>query len=448
MRDVNEVRFRLGGDQGLYQQEQGKFYIGVGRTQLGILKNLMSFGRLQQLTRTITLGDGTGITVQSFPGQDTIIINPPYMGGVAKPAMQDIYETIIGENVIIVGQSGSYPVMWTNGSIKQLEIPSGYSSGLAIAISTDGSTIVGAIDGHPAIWNRKSGSVVVNTLPMPLSPNGYPNTTGLIYCTSENGSVAGGYTPYTGNYKSGFLEEKSTGIFSGLPFHAPSNGYDNLALGCSGDGTIFVGYGNVVSSIQYAGGVFPLVWAQDPITKAYSANYLALPSGYTNGLANNISQDGRVVVGSVWYVSSSHVVGDSYLCIWIDGVPYDLGLGYQVVDCSQDGNILVAETANGHSALITKDSSGNYTVFNDLGNPPPGYSLSVYKMSAKGDIVVGGTGVSAFMWSGGKVQMLPPLQTGWIANAYGITELDEYNDPDDPDLPSTTSLVGTVPVLP
>lgn len=52
-------------------------YLGIARTQLGILKNLMSFQELKQLSRTVELSDGTRIFVQSIFGQDTIRIDMP-----------------------------------------------------------------------------------------------------------------------------------------------------------------------------------------------------------------------------------------------------------------------------------------------------------------------------------------------------------------------------------
>jgi len=52
-------------------------YLGIARTQLGILKNLMSFQDLKQLSRTVELSDGTRIFVSSIFGQDTIRIDAP-----------------------------------------------------------------------------------------------------------------------------------------------------------------------------------------------------------------------------------------------------------------------------------------------------------------------------------------------------------------------------------
>lgn len=71
-REVGEVRFGFTGDT-----KAAQAYGGIARTQLGILKNLMSFNNLQQLSRSIKLSDGTTIFVSSIFGQDTIRVDVP-----------------------------------------------------------------------------------------------------------------------------------------------------------------------------------------------------------------------------------------------------------------------------------------------------------------------------------------------------------------------------------
>lgn len=71
-RETGVIRSGYAGDV-----DAAKQYTGIARTQLGILKNLMSFNNLQQLSRTVTLVDGTTIFVQSVFGQDAIIVTVP-----------------------------------------------------------------------------------------------------------------------------------------------------------------------------------------------------------------------------------------------------------------------------------------------------------------------------------------------------------------------------------
>ena len=56
---------------------RAKQILGEGRHQLRILKNLMSFQKLQQLQRTVRLNDGTIIQCSSFFGQDTVNVFVP-----------------------------------------------------------------------------------------------------------------------------------------------------------------------------------------------------------------------------------------------------------------------------------------------------------------------------------------------------------------------------------
>jgi hypothetical protein len=69
-RSTDPTRLRLNGPD-------AQRFIGVARTQMGILKESMGFGNLPQLSRTVTLADGTRIFVQSVFGQDTIRIDRP-----------------------------------------------------------------------------------------------------------------------------------------------------------------------------------------------------------------------------------------------------------------------------------------------------------------------------------------------------------------------------------
>lgn len=72
MREDGPVRFRFEGDAAAAQG-----YAGQARTLLGILKNNMRLGGLQQLSGQVTLSDGATVFCQSMFGQDTIKITAP-----------------------------------------------------------------------------------------------------------------------------------------------------------------------------------------------------------------------------------------------------------------------------------------------------------------------------------------------------------------------------------
>lgn len=104
MREFGEIRLQFAGDK---KAAQG--YIGVARTQLGILKNLMSFSQLKQLSRTVTLDDGTQIKVSSVFGQDAVTINVPPV--TTSPNEPVISGTVKGTKVVdYVGVTMPNPV--------------------------------------------------------------------------------------------------------------------------------------------------------------------------------------------------------------------------------------------------------------------------------------------------------------------------------------------------
>jgi hypothetical protein len=71
-RDIGVIRKQFVGDT-----PTAKEYVGIARTQIGILKNLMSFNNLSQLSRTVTLANGVVITVRSIGGIDSMAIYAP-----------------------------------------------------------------------------------------------------------------------------------------------------------------------------------------------------------------------------------------------------------------------------------------------------------------------------------------------------------------------------------
>ncbi len=434
MRDYGAIRSLFVPDLNAPDDGVQFNYEGVARTQLGILKNLMSFNNLQQLCRTVVLPDGTEIFVQSVYGQDTIRITPPSATIEAPGEIPQTMELLL-PSTIIVGASGNggeppvfYPCMWVNGLVKALPTPAN-TTGLAAAISKDLSTIVGVIGSSPGVWDRQSLSyLTIHSLPIPPYGGGYDS--GYATCVDRTGSKVIGYTPNATN-DIGFIWDKSTGIASALPSLAPTDGYKSRPLGCSIDATTIVGFRHTGYSGYTPAGSLPLIWQQDPITLEYSVETLPLPSGMTNGLAQGVNADGTVIIGSAYYVSPSNVPDYNHNVVWVNGEVIDLGVGASGVDVSDDGNTLLVWTENGHSATIGRDEFGNYTQYTDLGNPPAspsGSSLTAYAISPDGTVVVGSTGYSAFNWKGGQYGLLQPSVTGYIGYAYDVGILSP--DPD------------------
>lgn len=92
MREFREIRRGLGDNA-----DAAAPYLGVARTQLGILKSRMAHGGLAQLTRTVQLEDGTSITVSSRMGQDSVRITAASTNQPAAPATVEFHEERVGE---------------------------------------------------------------------------------------------------------------------------------------------------------------------------------------------------------------------------------------------------------------------------------------------------------------------------------------------------------------
>jgi len=87
MREYHELRQALEGDP-----ETAAAYVGVARTQLGVLKNAMQLGGLPSGMRMLYLPDGTAIRVSSVAGQDRIEIVTPRRGQTVPAEIQTSFE--------------------------------------------------------------------------------------------------------------------------------------------------------------------------------------------------------------------------------------------------------------------------------------------------------------------------------------------------------------------
>lgn len=181
-REIGPIRQRVGGDT-----LQAKAYTNIARTQLGILKNLMSFNDLKQLSRTIYLGDGTRIHVSSVFGQDSIRVYVPEGVGVEGGAVEK-EQGYLDKVVDYVGVAMPNPVPYR-----------GVSIGVAAAADSTAKTYVMASDGQVL------ASEVQTTAPNATNP---ANTDILYaYFPSFGGVWSGGtklwmarYNGYNSNY--------------------------------------------------------------------------------------------------------------------------------------------------------------------------------------------------------------------------------------------------------
>ena len=361
-------------------------YVGVARMLLGQLKNRMRLGGLAQLSRMVTLPDGTQITVTSRFGQDSIAIVPPNLavpGRPAPPLVPPPIEppfvqvpappqppqtlilpgglTIVGEcddqanGYLVGGSNGSvdfigHAVRWGgSGQIEDLGYPPGMVLSGATGCSADGSVVVGSANDNNNYANyigwRWSGA------------HGYENLGGL-----------------------------GTDIFGNINTHA---------TGVSADGSTVCGY-------SYNGSqVLPFVWKQ-------STGMVALPvPGLNSCVAWGISADGQYVCGSVTLAN-----GDTQAAIWHKGQLQLLGnpapggswgftndaravsnTGVAAGSMTPDGNSLVA---------CYWDKSGAQNLLAAL---TPGQSSAASGITPDGSVIVGwlrggGSSSTYFRWAG------------------------------------------------
>ncbi len=195
-RETGVVRQRLGGDTAVAQRLNG-----IARTQLGILKELMAFGNLQQLSRTVRLGDGTEIFVQSVFGQDSVRITPPVAAVEVIGEEEEV--SVAGSYVYVVGTDGIRTYRWKIG-VDGRRLISTTDVGPApqrsdLYMSDDGSVVViGAGDGRVYRWAESTGAVEdIGVTYLDLDQR---NWRPMIHM-SRDGSVIGvmGYDPSLGS---------------------------------------------------------------------------------------------------------------------------------------------------------------------------------------------------------------------------------------------------------
>ncbi len=157
------------------------------------------------------------------------------------------------------------------------------ANSLAIAISADGSTVVGRANGPPGVWTREEG---LQALPLP--PGIRRISIALAYSVTPDGTTIVGRSDY----------------------------YEHNVFGAA----------------------YPIIW-RDRVPSV-----LPLLSGMNGGIASAISEDGRRIAGIVW--SDREHASDTRGVLWVDGVPRETGQGLpgrvtQIESMSRDGNTII-----------------------------------------------------------------------------------------------------------
>jgi uncharacterized membrane protein len=199
--------------------------------------------------------------------------------------ISDDGSVVVGSTVVdetIINRPRFEPFLWTRvGGIVGLGSLPGFTSSQAMAVSGDGSTVLGSSTVHlnenpnegrmPWTWTKDAGMVVLGL------PPGATGATGL-GAISKDGSVVLG-SAVVGGVGQAFVWERRDG-FQLLP-----PGTDGRRI--SADGSTVVG--NLVPRPSR-----PYRW-----TLENGMNILPAPAGMASGFTNDLTWDGSIIVGNL-----------------------------------------------------------------------------------------------------------------------------------------------------
>lgn len=272
------------------------------------------------------------------------------------------------------------------------DLPGGDVFSDAVAISNDGSTVVGrsknAAGDHAVRWTVSEGN---------LQPLGLLDGASSSWANGANydGSVIVGWSP-NGNSEA-FRWTASTGMVE-LPLPPNSTDLDKndigSAFGVSDNGRVVAGYHN---------GPGPVVWKDGIVAELPSA-----PGTWGSGRALAVSGSGSFIVG---HTHKEGVVSEAFL--WNEQSNTTLGLGSLgdatgvdtthslAYDVSADGSVVVGRSERPLNKKGNKTTTEAFRWTADDGMVSLGTlgvdSSAAYAVSGDGSII-GGSGDGAFIW--------------------------------------------------
>lgn len=330
MRDTGPIGKSIDGNG---DTEAAAAYMGVARTVLGLLTNDMRANGLSIGTRTANLPDGASIRVVVVGNNKRVFISAPVAGPGSNrgPEIQlPLSETAnppipLPGGVILVGESddnsfpyNGHPVWWTNpNTINQVPFLGGTYTGGCSAVSADGSTIVGGMQGDIGGHGfRKVGNIIEDIGSIGSAPDAFPTGVsgdGEAICANCRvifGTT--GYLPYMWRRSTGFVALDTAGSTSARAYCISPNGryiggtifidsnsmaaiWDNGKLRVLVNNTAL----NVVIGVADTGRACgsadntAVYWEPDGSQVAISARYT------TGAAACSITQDGTAIVGTL-----------------------------------------------------------------------------------------------------------------------------------------------------
>jgi probable HAF family extracellular repeat protein len=265
---------------------------------------------------------------------------------------------------------------WRDGQLTALgDLPGDDPNSLARAASADGGVIVGAgnyfttntTTGAVTSANRQAVRWVNGTLSTLSGPTQFQPMEAM--AVSADGSVIVGYgTPQPGAPVNTQAFRWAGGVAT--PLVALPNTDSTRASGVSADGSVVVGDG---FSTTGNGNNYAFRWENGAMTALQPAPGLSIPS------ATAISGDGRVIIG---YAFSSSL-GGSQPYRWENGVMEPLsglGTGGFAEAVSGDGSVIVGEAETGTSTAFIWDAAHGMRSLQDLLQNQYGVDLTGWKL--------------------------------------------------------------------
>jgi probable HAF family extracellular repeat protein len=260
----------------------------------------------------------------------------------------------------------------------------------ANAISADGRTVVGfssvATDYHAFRWTTAGGMVDLGNLP------GGEIRSSFATSVSADGSIIAGIGDYGNNQTIQAFRWSSTGGMAGLGFF-PGTDRISKALGMSADGSVIVGLGESTRGDE------AFRW-----TAAGGIQGLGDLSGgdFSSG-AYAVSGDGRIAVGR------GESATDYPAVLWttpteMEALGHVLGaISAIALDISTDGQFVVGSDAFGGTGIRAEAFRWSRTTgFKRLGHIAGQLeTFAGLSVSADGEVIVGGQGDVAFVWTPG-----------------------------------------------
>ena len=258
---------------------------------------------------------------------DAGLVPLPNLAGrsYAKGNGVNFHGVVVGTGSTTFYGSSPLPLIWTDGVVAQLPLPSGETLGRAEAINNAG-VVVGSVDGgtlqQAAIYAEGTSWAVTQT-----TDTGCWGVT--FYDVNDAGMAVGtGWDPADASRNVGFVLDMTTDTAFEVEVPAGDNGA--ICFGVSEAGHV------VGSAMAGQGNGMPFVW-----TQADGAQEIPLPTGASTGSGRGVNSDG-------WVVGNA---GGTYAVPWL----WDRDATYRIADLLPAGSIWDMATNTSSSAEAISD---------------------------------------------------------------------------------------------